>query len=99
MDYSKLLGSLCASSLVKMRGSADQLTDGLGVAYSFDVGLRSAGREHQRGVARVEVGDVPDLVGQQGTTRACVLRPPVHAWLEEGAVDDELAAPFEQVKL
>jgi outer membrane protein len=40
VEYNKLLGSIADSPLVKMRGSADQLTYGLGVAYSFDIGVR-----------------------------------------------------------
>jgi outer membrane protein len=40
VEYNKLLGSIADSPLVKMRGSADQLTYGIGVAYSFDVGIR-----------------------------------------------------------
>ena len=59
---------------------------------------RTAGHEGQRGVAGVEVGEVSDLVGQQRTTRARVIGPPVHAGLEEGAVDDQLATPCEQVE-
>jgi outer membrane protein len=40
VEYNKLLGSIADSPLVKTRGSADQLTYGLGVAYSFDIGVR-----------------------------------------------------------
>ena len=42
--------------------------------------------------------DVTDLVGKQGAARACVIGPPVHSGLEEGAVHDELATPCEQVE-
>lgn len=40
VEYSKLLGSIADSPLVKLRGSADQVTYGLGVAYSFDIAVR-----------------------------------------------------------
>jgi outer membrane protein len=40
VEYEKLLGSAADSPLVKFRGSADQVTYGLGVAYSFDIGVR-----------------------------------------------------------
>ncbi|HYI26245.1 MAG TPA: MipA/OmpV family protein [Bradyrhizobium sp.] len=40
VEYDKLLGSVADSPLVQLRGSANQVTYGLGVAYSFDVGVR-----------------------------------------------------------
>ena len=40
VEYDKLLGSIADSPLVKFRGSTNQVTYGLGVAYSFDVGVR-----------------------------------------------------------
>ena len=40
VEYDKLLGSAADSPLVKLRGSSNQVTYGLGVAYSFDVGVR-----------------------------------------------------------
>jgi len=40
VEYDKLLGSAAGSPLVKFRGSSDQVTYGVGVAYSFDVGVR-----------------------------------------------------------
>jgi outer membrane protein len=40
VEYEKLLGNVADSPLVKFRGSADQVTYGLGVAYSFDIGVR-----------------------------------------------------------
>jgi outer membrane protein len=40
VEYDKLLGSAADSPLVKLRGSTNQVTYGLGVAYSFDVGVR-----------------------------------------------------------
>ncbi len=39
-EYSRLLGSVANSPLVKRRGSADQITVGLGVSYAFDVRVR-----------------------------------------------------------
>lgn len=39
VEYDKLLGSAADSPLVKFRGSTNQVTYGLGVAYSFDVGV------------------------------------------------------------
>jgi hypothetical protein len=41
---------------------------------------------------------VGDLVGPQGAAAAGMLGPTEYAGLEEGAVDDELTAPVEQVK-
>jgi len=38
------------------------------------------------------------MVGPQGTADAGMLRPTVHARLEEGAVDDQLMAALEQVE-
>lgn len=40
VEYDKLLGSAADSPLVKFGGSANQVTYGVGVAYSFDVGVR-----------------------------------------------------------
>lgn len=40
VEYDKLLGSAADSPLVKFRGSTNQMTYGVGVAYSFDVGVR-----------------------------------------------------------
>ncbi|KIZ34302.1 MULTISPECIES: MipA/OmpV family protein [Rhodopseudomonas] len=40
VEYDKLLGSAADSPLVTMRGSSNQITYGLGLAYSFDVGVR-----------------------------------------------------------
>jgi MipA family protein len=40
VEYDKLLGSIADSPLVQLRGSTNQVTYGLGVAYSFDVGVR-----------------------------------------------------------
>jgi MipA family protein len=40
VEYSRLLGDAAASPLVKLRGSPDQATVGIGVSYSFDVRVR-----------------------------------------------------------
>jgi outer membrane protein len=40
VEYDKLLGSVADSPLVQLRGSTNQVTYGLGVAYSFDIGVR-----------------------------------------------------------
>ena len=40
VEYDKLLGSVADSPLVQLRGSTNQLTYGVGVAYSFDIGVR-----------------------------------------------------------
>jgi outer membrane protein len=39
-EYQRLLGDAAASPLVKLRGSPDQLTVGVGASYSFDVRVR-----------------------------------------------------------
>jgi hypothetical protein len=44
------------------------------------------------------MGDVGDLVGPEGAAAAGVVGPAGHPRLEEGAVDDQLAAVFEQVE-
>src|SRR5580698_1601714 len=46
----------------------------------------------------VMVYKVGDLVGAERTADAGMLRPAVHAGLEEGAVDDQLTASLEQVE-
>jgi hypothetical protein len=43
------------------------------------------------------MGYVGDLVGHHGAAAAGMLGPAEHAGLEEGAVDDQLTAAFEQV--
>src|SRR5215510_1265636 len=65
---------------------------------AFDVSLRRAGGESEGGVARIQMGEVGDLVGQKGATSAGMFRPAEDAWLEEGAVDDQLTAAIEQVE-
>ena len=44
------------------------------------------------------MGEVCDLVGHEGAAAAGMLGPAEHAGLEEGAVDDQLAAAFEQIE-
>jgi hypothetical protein len=44
------------------------------------------------------VDAVGDLIGHHGTAVAGVVGPADHAGLEEGAVDDQLAAALEQVE-
>ena len=53
---------------------------------------------HEGRVARVQVGKAGDLVGHQGTTNAGMLRPAMHAGLEEGAMDNQLTTTLEQVE-
>ncbi len=40
VEYERLLGSAANSPLVKLRGSPDQVTVGIGASYSFDVNVR-----------------------------------------------------------
>ena len=40
VEYARLLGDAAASPLVKLRGSANQTTIGIGVSYSFDFKIR-----------------------------------------------------------
>ena len=40
VEYDRLLGSAADSPIVTMRGNANQLTAGIGVAYSFDIAIR-----------------------------------------------------------
>src|SRR4051794_6768851 len=65
---------------------------------TLDVGLRCARGVYEGGVARIQVGKVGDLVGPEGTAHAGMLRPAVHAGLEESAIDDQLTATLEQVE-
>src|SRR5260370_476385 len=44
------------------------------------------------------MGQVGNLIGAEGATAASVLGPAEHAGLEEGAIDDQLPAAFEQVE-
>src|SRR5581483_6881639 len=63
-----------------------------------DIGLRRARGVHKGRVAGVEVREVRDLVGPEGTADAGMLWPAVHAGLEEGTVYDQLAPSVEQVE-
>ena len=65
---------------------------------ALDVRLRRARGECEGGVARVQMGDVGDLVGHKGAAAAGVVGPAEHAGLEEGAIDDQLTAALEQVE-
>jgi outer membrane protein len=40
IEYQRLLGGAANSPLVNLRGSPDQVTAGIGVSYSFDIGVR-----------------------------------------------------------
>lgn len=40
VEYARLLGGAAASPLVRLRGSADQVTVGFGASYSFDIRVR-----------------------------------------------------------
>src|SRR3954451_17250280 len=62
-----------------------------------DVGLRRARDEHERRVARVEVREVRDLVGEERAAGAATLGEARDAGLVEEAVHDELAPAVEQV--
>ncbi len=62
-----------------------------------DFVLRSARGEGERRVAGVQMGDVGNLVGDHRAADARVLGPALHSGLEEGAVEDELAASVEEV--
>jgi hypothetical protein len=48
--------------------------------------------------AGVQMGQVGDLIGAQGAAAAGMLRPAEHPGLEEGAIDDQLTAAFEQIE-
>src|ERR1700733_7420502 len=63
-----------------------------------NVGLGRARGVHQRCIARVQVDKVGDLVRPERTANAGMLRPAMDAGLEEGAVDNQLTATFEQIE-
>src|SRR5260221_3934525 len=65
---------------------------------ALDVDLRGARDVRERGVARVQMSEVRDLVGHERATAAAALGPAGYAGLEEVAVDDQLTAPVEKVK-
>jgi hypothetical protein len=68
------------------------------------LGLRRPRDERERRVARVEVGGVGDLVGDEGAAHAGTLRVRPALCIGgdlrsvEGAVDDQLATSLEQVE-
>ena len=46
----------------------------------------------------VQVSEVCDLIGAEGTATARVIRPAEDAGLEEGAIDDQLLAALKEVE-
>lgn len=54
--------------------------------------------EHQGGVARVEMGEIPDVVGDHRAAAAGVVGPAVDVGPEKGTVDDQLAPAFEELQ-
>src|SRR5271163_4889316 len=44
------------------------------------------------------MGQVSDLIGAEGAAATGVLGPAEHSGLEEGAIDDQLTAAFEQIE-
>ena len=52
----------------------------------------------ERGVARVEVREVRDLIGAERTAATRVVGPPEDVGFEESAVDDQLTAAFEEIE-
>ena len=96
---------MCAVPLVHAEVGVEAVGDGVPRhlpahprLQSLDVGLRRARGERKRGVAGVQMGEVGDLVGPQGAAAAGMIGPTEDAGLEEGAVEDQLTAPVEQVK-
>src|SRR5262249_14210683 len=65
---------------------------------ALDILLRRTRGERECGIARVQMSGMRDLVGHHGATNACVFGPADHVRLEEGAVDDQLAAAVEKVE-
>src|ERR671914_1727893 len=65
---------------------------------ALDLRLRRARDEGERGVAGVQMRQVGDLVGQERAAAAAAFGIALHAGVEEEAVDDQLAAPLEQVE-
>jgi hypothetical protein len=60
-----------------------------------DVRLRRARSPGEGGVAGVQMGEMRDLVRSEGAAAAGMIGPAADPRLEEGAVDDQLAAVFE----
>src|SRR5439155_4871757 len=63
-----------------------------------DVGMWCARGVDEGRVARVQMDEIRNLIGPERTADAGMLRPAVHAGLEEGAVHDQLMAALEQVE-
>src|SRR5262245_9985105 len=59
-----------------------------------DFGQRRTGHQHERGVASVQMREVPDVVDQEGAVWAAL--SPIR--VEHKMVHDELTAPLEQVE-
>ena len=55
-------------------------------------------RTGERGVARVQMSEVGNLIGHERTAATRMLGPAVYARLEEGAVNDELTTTLEQIE-
>src|SRR5687768_7541808 len=66
--------------------------------HALDVRLRRRRSESQRSVAGVQMREVCNLVGHEGTAAASMFGPAKHARLEERAVDDQLTPAFEQIE-
>src|SRR5262249_25555953 len=65
---------------------------------ALDVRLGCARSEHERGITGVQMGDMSDLICDEGTANARMFRPAVHTGLEKRAVDDQLMTTFEEVE-
>src|SRR5262249_4574174 len=65
---------------------------------ALDVLLRRARGEHQSRVARVQVGEVANVVSHHRAADAGMVGPAVHAGFKEGSVDDQLPAAIEKVE-
>jgi hypothetical protein len=65
---------------------------------ALDVGLRRARGVGESGIAGVEMGKVGYLVSSEGAAAAGMVGPAEDAGFEEGAVDDQLTAAFEEVE-
>ena len=55
-------------------------------------------RHSKRRSARVQMREVGHLIRHERTADAGMLRPAVHAWFEESAVNDQLTAALEQIE-
>src|SRR6185369_14769208 len=63
--------------------------------HALDVRLRRTRSERERCVTSVQMRDVCNLVGDEGTAAAGMLGPAKYARLEERAIDDQLTPAFE----